>query len=428
MTLNSKKDYYRILGVQEDADDLVIRASYLALLKRYNLDDWKGDKQQAIKILADINEAYSVLKDRYERLEYNSNRQNSQEEDVELVKSNLSPEEIEAAWQVACNYYDDLDVLYFNLFQISEQVANNFKLSILSSKDYQNRNKLAAKLELDYLKSQFGNDQDLLEFGKELILEEGRQDAVSELHHVVNVMGNAVLAHEVIDKISKKYQTQRFFVNRAKEKAHQDRLAAEESRLLKERQERVDSQLRDIKEREKASGNWGLFWLLILIIIVSSALFLAGKDDSTGTTKKENSVQFGVQSNLSTLDKLAEFENLSLGEFKGFGDGSNISLRIEKRGDEYFAELTTVAMPELRTPAGEPVYCSGGIDGSLSSSNDKHVFFLKKKLHDDVSNNEYCTLKITRLTQADGYAVNEDGCLYFHGWKCVFSSDYLARK
>jgi DnaJ-class molecular chaperone len=36
--MNSQKDYYRILGVLDDAEDIVIKAAYRALAQRYHPD------------------------------------------------------------------------------------------------------------------------------------------------------------------------------------------------------------------------------------------------------------------------------------------------------------------------------------------------------------------------------------------------------
>lgn len=285
MASNNHKNYYKILGVQEDADELVIRASYRALLSRYNLDDWKGDKQHAIKILADINEAYSVLKDRYERLEYSSSMvKNQKDEVIEPIQSNMSAEEVEAAWNVACNYYEDLEVLYFNLFQVSEQVANNFKLSILNSKDYSNRNKLASKLELDYLRSQFGNDQGLIEFGKELILEEAKE-AVAELHHVVNVMGNAVHSEEVIDKISEKFQTVRFI-----QKLKNIEITRQ-SELLRKDQFSREQKEREAEEKRlnsKANETQDIAIVIFIIALVLLFIFAVKYSNTPSVTKKSS--------------------------------------------------------------------------------------------------------------------------------------------
>jgi len=41
------KDYYIILGVLPDAEDVVIRAAYKALVQRYHPDRFKGDPAEA---------------------------------------------------------------------------------------------------------------------------------------------------------------------------------------------------------------------------------------------------------------------------------------------------------------------------------------------------------------------------------------------
>lgn len=298
MSSNNKKDYYKILGVQEDADELVIRAAYQALLKRYNLDDWKGDKQQAIRILADINEAYSILRDRYERLEYNASKVEQQQEVIEPIQVDMTVEEIDSAWLVACNYYEDLDILYLNLFQISEEAASNFKVSILSTKDFSNRNKLAAKFELDYLRNQFGNDQDLIYFGRELILEDAK-DAAAELHQVVNIMGNSVHSEEIIHKISKKYQTQRYL--HELQKVRQQEIEQENERLkkIKEAEEKRKRLLREENEAREGRQKVKRFFLICVIICVSAFIFSYWYASSVGLPAKYQ--QTSIQSLKKTV-------------------------------------------------------------------------------------------------------------------------------
>ena len=43
------KDYYRILGVLDDAEDIVIRASYRALAQKYHPDKWPGSHAESSK-------------------------------------------------------------------------------------------------------------------------------------------------------------------------------------------------------------------------------------------------------------------------------------------------------------------------------------------------------------------------------------------
>ncbi len=66
------KDYYEILGLEEDASQEEIRERWLELTKIYHPDVWKSpDADERIK---EINEAYQVLKDYSSRLEYDLQR------------------------------------------------------------------------------------------------------------------------------------------------------------------------------------------------------------------------------------------------------------------------------------------------------------------------------------------------------------------
>ncbi len=66
------KDYYKILGVEEEASEEEIRAHWIELTKHYHPDLSKGsDADENIK---EINEAYQVLKNKSTRLEYDLER------------------------------------------------------------------------------------------------------------------------------------------------------------------------------------------------------------------------------------------------------------------------------------------------------------------------------------------------------------------
>ena len=67
-------DYYKILGVLDDAEDIVIKAAYRALSQRYHPDKWSGNKKDAEEKMRELNEAYSVLSDPLKRREYDSKR------------------------------------------------------------------------------------------------------------------------------------------------------------------------------------------------------------------------------------------------------------------------------------------------------------------------------------------------------------------
>ncbi|MGZ8222907.1 MAG: J domain-containing protein [Methylobacter sp.] len=55
------KDYYRILGVSDNAEDVVIHAAFRLLAHRHHPDKQLENKEQANRIMSDINEAYQHL-------------------------------------------------------------------------------------------------------------------------------------------------------------------------------------------------------------------------------------------------------------------------------------------------------------------------------------------------------------------------------
>lgn len=56
------KDYYSILGVSKDADEVVIKAAYKALAQKYHPDKSQSETAaSSTKLMSDINKAYSVI-------------------------------------------------------------------------------------------------------------------------------------------------------------------------------------------------------------------------------------------------------------------------------------------------------------------------------------------------------------------------------
>ena len=63
-------DFYKILGVSEESEKIVIDAAFRALAKKYHPDVWTGSKSVAEKKIREINEAYEVLSNSKRRKEY----------------------------------------------------------------------------------------------------------------------------------------------------------------------------------------------------------------------------------------------------------------------------------------------------------------------------------------------------------------------
>ena len=198
-----QKDYYRILGVLDDAEDIVIKAAYKALAQRYHPDKWTGSQDEATRRMAEINEAYSVLSDPNKRKQYDDLRDQSayQEEDVsdDLTSS------LEKDWQVVTEYFPDLVEINQQLQKISRTLASSYQIYMLETKDFSNRQQIAENLEDAFFEKYFGTNPKINSFAKNLILM-GRGDAAKELNTAVTLLGSDVDPQLVIRRIRDKFQ------------------------------------------------------------------------------------------------------------------------------------------------------------------------------------------------------------------------------
>ena len=82
-------NYFDVLNVSENAEPEVIKASYKTLAKKYHPDSYAGDKEDAERKMALINEAYQTLSDErlrkqyLQRLKADRSYKNKHDDDVE---------------------------------------------------------------------------------------------------------------------------------------------------------------------------------------------------------------------------------------------------------------------------------------------------------------------------------------------------------
>ena len=156
------KDYYRILGVLDDAEDVVIHAAYKALAQRYQPDKWTGNKDDANRRMQEINEAYGVLSDSIKRKQYDGTRENrGYQDDADFQEDengnfSVNTEEQEA-WNLAVQFFPTLDFYYTRLRKLDYYLANTFKTYLLENKNFNKASQIADRYAKNFLEKYFGN-------------------------------------------------------------------------------------------------------------------------------------------------------------------------------------------------------------------------------------------------------------------------------
>lgn len=196
------KDYYRILGVLDDAEDIVIKAAYKALAQRYHPDKWVGDKDEATRRMSDINEAYGVLSDPVKRKEYDSTRDKNsyqaEPEDDELSSS------VDSDWKKVTEFFPDLIEISQRLRKISSSLESSYKLTLLELKEFNRRKELAEIFERHFLERYFGTNEQVLSYAKLLIVKNQR-DALRAVNEAVNLLGSDVDPAVIIENVDRKW-------------------------------------------------------------------------------------------------------------------------------------------------------------------------------------------------------------------------------
>jgi len=209
MSFDPSVDYYAILGVLPSADEVVIRAAYRALAQRYHPDKCPNDQAQATERLTEINGAYSVLSDPETRAGYDAARTTSRETGSHYFDgpgddAEPSYDPLESKWKTAVTFYPDLQTIYSQLRGISWRLGYSFKAILLDSKKFEEREELARALELEFLKSYFGTNPEIVAFARQLI-EKRNKAAARALNEAINVLGSNVDAKRVIYQLQKTF-------------------------------------------------------------------------------------------------------------------------------------------------------------------------------------------------------------------------------
>jgi curved DNA-binding protein CbpA len=206
--MNKNKDYYLILGVYPGATLDVIITSYHILQRYYNSKQNPNNPNENNQQIAELNEAYSILSNIDKRKEYDLLRgkhshlaENYFNSDLNLNPPNIAP--LDKAWLIAINQYPDLIELEQNLKTISWRLSNLFKYYLLEKKAFTSRKKVAQQLENEFLGNFFSSNNNLIDFGKILIINQKVAAAYKFNKSIVNAEGkinsgniiNSILNH-----------------------------------------------------------------------------------------------------------------------------------------------------------------------------------------------------------------------------------------
>ena len=208
---STQKDFYRVLGVTHNAEMVVIKAAYKALMMVYHPDRYEGDTEEAIKKTKEINEAYSVLIDPDKRKSY-TEKSGTQHTDNpspdasnEKYNTNQKNNDSEVAWQIAIELVKGLSEIYQNLAVLSKDIAMDFRVELLKSKRFDEATIIAQQFESQFLEKFFGSNKDVQDFCRWLLSTEQRE-AAKEINKIVAKAGEHLNTYDIIDTTLRKYQ------------------------------------------------------------------------------------------------------------------------------------------------------------------------------------------------------------------------------
>jgi curved DNA-binding protein CbpA len=207
--MDNKFNYYKILGVLEDAEDIVIRAAYKALAQKYHPDKWLGDKKTATERMKLINDAYNVLSDPEKRKEYDLKSDNKIYSENENTENYEDISDFENNWNEICKYFPDLHDITNELRLYSVALENTYKIILSESKDFDHREFIKEDLKSQFLRKYFGSNETIINFA-EYLFTINKRKLLIDLNKAINLLGNDISPELIIKKIDPSYDIEDF--------------------------------------------------------------------------------------------------------------------------------------------------------------------------------------------------------------------------
>ena len=131
-----KKNYYQILGVTSEAEDVVIRAAYRALVQKYHPDKYasKGISDADRALLSDqvreIQNAYQVLSNASTRAQFDQQMQ-FEDGNTFVADSALLHQQDSVSWQLLLDRHPKFKE-HFSVLEIRQpEIAKEYKTLVL---------------------------------------------------------------------------------------------------------------------------------------------------------------------------------------------------------------------------------------------------------------------------------------------------------
>lgn len=200
-----QKDHYQVLGVIQDAEDIVIKAAYRALAQRYHPDKWVDSQEEGTRHMSEINEAFAALSDPTKRKQYDQSRTSNEYNVSEEDFSNTGTEDdlcnsLNDDWSAIVKYFPDVEDIINELSKISKPLAQTYKVSLLENKEFTKRKVIAEQLERKFLEKYFGTNEEIIGFSRFLI-SWGAKNAAKELNRALNLLSDNIHSKLIINRI-----------------------------------------------------------------------------------------------------------------------------------------------------------------------------------------------------------------------------------
>jgi len=149
-----------------------------------------------------------VLFDASKREEYDSHRKPSDnsfsQNKEEQPDFSAAFDILEEDWQVAIKYEPKLKNIVNRLSKLSLELVFFYKVTMIESKQFDKKESIADKMELDFLSLYFGSSKEVQSFAKEL-LRDDEGEAAKELNKAISVLGEGANPEALIKQIKREF-------------------------------------------------------------------------------------------------------------------------------------------------------------------------------------------------------------------------------